>query len=363
MTTRWKLMAGVLGVSLAGLAGIAGPCPKADPRADDLPKLPDPPKVPSGVTPDKPAPPPVDLPPPAPSSLPALPDLKVPPPSPPKAADKKPEVAKKPDPAPSLPPAAPLTAGVTLPQVPTGPAAPALPADLPKPSAPAVAPPVAAPAPATPLDVPVLGSGPVTLPSAPPAGATVVPETNRDVFAPPVPKPAAVTPLPDATKSLEIKGATVGLQPAGTGAAAPPELAAPAAEPVKPAVVPASATVAVPSKFRIVLRVGEGEPVFEVRHGDDLVMKVVSERVDVKSPEKGPGLSALTATGKVRFVGFGSEGTCDSLSFLAGTGEVALSGGVKVQVKDKIGRVESELTADQMKYKIDTTTLPGSIKP
>ncbi|MBX9627923.1 MAG: hypothetical protein K2X82_29255 [Gemmataceae bacterium] len=348
MTTRWKLMAGVLGVSLAGLAGIAGPCPKPDPRADDLPKLPDPPKVPGGVTPDKPAPPPVDLPPPAPSSLPALPDLKVPPPSPPKADDKKPEVAKKPDPV-SLPSAPAVALPVAAGQ------APALPTDLPKPSASPVA------APAT-LDVPALGAAPVALPSAPPAGGAVVPETNRDLFAPPAsaaPKPAAVTPLPDATKSLEIKGATVGLQPAGTGAVVPPEFAAPATTPV----TPVAATVAVPSKFRIVLRVGEGEPVFEVRHGDDLVMKVVSEKVDVKSPEKGPGLSAVTATGKVRFVGFGSEGTCDSLSFLAGAGEVALSGGVKVQVKDKIGRVESELTADQMKYKIDTTTLPGSIKP
>jgi hypothetical protein len=103
---------------------------------------------------------------------------------------------------------------------------------------------------------------------------------------------------------------------------------------------------------------------FEVRHGDDLVMKVLCEKIDIKSPDKGQqGLSEVTATGKVRFVGFGAEGTCDTFSFLAGTGEVAMSGHVKVQVKDKIGRVESELIADQMRYKLDTSAMPGILKP
>jgi hypothetical protein len=125
-----------------------------------------------------------------------------------------------------------------------------------------------------------------------------------------------------------------------------------------------TAAVAVATKFRIILRVGEGEPMFEVRHGDDLVMKVLCEKIDIKSPEKGQqGLSEVTATGKVRFVGFGAEGTCDTFSFLAGTGEVAMSGHVKVQVKDKIGRVESELIADQMRYKLDTSAMPGILKP
>jgi lipopolysaccharide export system protein LptA len=121
--------------------------------------------------------------------------------------------------------------------------------------------------------------------------------------------------------------------------------------------------MAAATKFKIILRVGEGEPLFEVRHGDDLVMKVLCEKVDIKSPEKGQGLSAVTATGKVRFVGFGAEGTCDSFSFLAGTGEVVMAGNVKVQVKDKLGRVESELTTDKMQYRLDTTAMPGTLKP
>ena len=92
---------------------------------------------------------------------------------------------------------------------------------------------------------------------------------------------------------------------------------------------------------------------------------MVCEKVDVKSPEKGQGLSALKACGKVRFAGFGAEGTCDQLNFLAGTGEVAMSGNVKIQVKDKLGRVESELSAELMKYKIDPHEISGhgQLKP
>jgi hypothetical protein len=116
------------------------------------------------------------------------------------------------------------------------------------------------------------------------------------------------------------------------------------------------------SPFRIILRVGEGEPTFEVKNGDNLVLKVACEKVDIKSPEKG-GLSEVTARGKVRFAGFGAEGTCDELKFMAGTGEVSMTGDVKVQVKDKLGRVESELTTATMKYKIDASSTAGQIKP
>jgi hypothetical protein len=117
------------------------------------------------------------------------------------------------------------------------------------------------------------------------------------------------------------------------------------------------------SKFRIVLRVGEGEPTFEVKHGDNLVMKVACTKVDIKSPENGHGQSEVIARGKVRFAGFGAIGTCDELKFFAGTGEVSMSGDVKVQVKDKLGRVESELTTTTLKYKVDADAIGGSIKP
>jgi hypothetical protein len=116
------------------------------------------------------------------------------------------------------------------------------------------------------------------------------------------------------------------------------------------------------SKFRIVLRVGEGEPTFEVKNGDNLVLKVACEKVDIKSPEKG-GMSEVIARGKVRFAGFGAEGSCDELKFFAGNGEVSMSGDVKVVVRDKLGRVESELTSTTLKYKIDASSVGGQIKP
>jgi hypothetical protein len=71
----------------------------------------------------------------------------------------------------------------------------------------------------------------------------------------------------------------------------------------------------------------------------------------------------VKASGKVRFVGFGAEGTCEELSFLAGTGEVSLSGAVKVQVKDKLGRIESELSTETMKYRIDPSAAFSGGKP
>ena len=38
-----------------------------------------------------------------------------------------------------------------------------------------------------------------------------------------------------------------------------------------------------------------------------------------------------------------------------GTGEVMMTGAVNVKVKDKLGRVESELSADSAKYKLDAS--------
>ena len=100
-----------------------------------------------------------------------------------------------------------------------------------------------------------------------------------------------------------------------------------------------------------------------MKYGDNLVLKVACEKVDIKSPEKGTGLSEVTAKGKVQFAGFGAIGTCDELSFMAGTGEVRMAGNVKVLVKDKLGRVESELTTATMKYKIDASAIGGALKP
>ena len=73
---------------------------------------------------------------------------------------------------------------------------------------------------------------------------------------------------------------------------------------------------------------------------------------------------AITASGNVRFIGFGAEGTCSELTVSTHSGEVTLDGSVKVQVKDKFGRVESELSSDKMNYRLDAThPLTGTLEP
>lgn len=328
--SRWKMMAGVLGVSLGGLAAVSGQCPKPDANRSagsstevamrlDSPTIPPPPPVNSAPPPTVPTPPVPAVPPAA--ELPALP----PPPT---------EPTTKPDKSPSTPATPPI-----LPA--TGSMPPSLPPmpDLPKPTSPPV------------VELPSKPTPPST-PPAPPSGS-LPPNDPVIKTVPTPPPPAGSTPLLP--------------PPADTGtAAAPPALTfeKPATNPTPPqaSVTPAAAVVPA-NKYRILLRVGEGEPTFEVRSGDDLLLKVACEKVDIKSPERGNGPSSVTARGRVRFVGFGAEGTCQELSFLSGTGEVSMTGAVRIQVKDKLGRVESELSTESMKYRIDPSVINGSLKP
>jgi len=315
--TRWKLITGVIGLSAGGFATLGGGTPPPDStlmvRAEEKLAVPPPPVVTAPVLP--PSSPAAALPP----SSPVLPPS-----------------------VPVSPPSAPSYSASTVPSIDL----PALPLPESKPAETKLPP--AAP-PTKPMDIPVLPASGVFLPETPIVAKPTLP---------PMPPPASlpdVQPIAKPTKAVAIT---------------PVEPSLPAVEYLKPATAPAPVATAalpavatIPSKFRIVLRVGAGEPTFEVRHDDDLVMKVVCEKVDIKSPEKGQGPSNVVATGKVRFVGFGAEGTCDSFSFLAGTGEVSLSGNVNVKVRDKIGRVESELNADKMQYKLDQTALTGVLKP
>ena len=344
--SRYKIMAGILGVSIGGLA-VAAQCPRPDTphRSGDAPA--GDPKVPNAGS--KPSPLPALPPPPAvvtPASgtspvavdLPALP---IPTANPPAKLPDLPVVtpvrADLPKPAAIPTPVVIPASGTALPDVP--PALPAVPsATVEKaPAAPKAAP-------MTPPAAPKADPGPAApellVPSVPPTA--VVPTAPTTVVTPSVP-PTAVVPTP----------------------AVEPARPTPTVEPTRPAPTAAAQVqqVQAANRFRILLRVGEGEPMFEVKSGDDLVLRVVCEKVDVKSPEKGQGPSSVTATGRVRFVGFGAEGTCDNLSFLAGTGEVALTGGVRVQVKDRIGRVESELSSDRLQYRLDTNALPGTLRP
>lgn len=160
----------------------------------------------------------------------------------------------------------------------------------------------------------------------------------------------------------------VAVAPMPTLVAEPPQLTVHSPQPIAfevpapPVIETAPLTVeSLPpaSKYRTLLRVGDGEPVFELRSGDNILLKVVSQKVDVKThPEKGSSLSMVRATGNVRFVGFGAEGTCEELSFRAGTGEVTLTGSVRIRMKDKLGRLESEVSGDRMTYRLELEESP-----
>ncbi|MFM8274647.1 MAG: hypothetical protein ACKODX_20280 [Gemmata sp.] len=366
--SRWKMMAGVLGVSIGGLAAAASQCPKLDKTKGRQPEAPvtaEAPKVAPAGAPTGPTTTPPALPVPGPAAPQLAPAGATPAPELPKVPT--PDAGKVPaipdlTPAAALEPAKPETKPEAKPADPTTnalPAPPALPG-LPVPDS------KGAPAKATPpADAPKA----VPMPPAP-AGDPLPPLPSKPVGSP----EPATKPLPAPPANVTPVGGTSTSAPPAVAPSAPPALGVPSGNagapplPIEIDVPPTKgpATAAAPAaapKFRILLRVGEGEPTFEVKHGDDLVMKVACEKVDIKSPEKGQGLSAVTAKGKVRFAGFGAEGTCDELSFMAGTGEVSMSGEVKVQVKDKLGRVESELTTATLKYKIDASAVGNTIKP
>jgi hypothetical protein len=207
------------------------------------------------------------------------------------------------------------------------------------------------------LFIPAPGNPPIDVTPALPSVPTEVKPVEKPMPAGGIfSKPNTTQSPATAVSTIAQTGSTAPAQPPTTGVIAAPGLTTPQAPEVT-TVAPAG------TKFRILLSVGDGMPMFEVKDGDNLVLKVVCEKVDIKSPEKGQGLSAVTARGKVRFAGFGAEGTCEELSFLAGTGEVSMTGDVKVQVKDKLGRVESEISSSTLKYKIDSNAVGGTLKP
>ncbi len=104
------------------------------------------------------------------------------------------------------------------------------------------------------------------------------------------------------------------------------------------------------SSVRVVVRLGMAQPKFEVLSGEDVLLKAACEKIDVRSIEKGDGVTPLKATGGVRFSAPGCEGTCDQLTVLPGTGEVELAGNVKVRCKR--GKGETEIVATTMKFKL-----------
>jgi hypothetical protein len=120
-------------------------------------------------------------------------------------------------------------------------------------------------------------------------------------------------------------------------------------------------------KLKVLLHLGDERPRFEVRDGDELYLRVVCDRVEVKAPsDRGEPMSVLKASGQVMFVTPGGEGTCGELSLVPGTGQVLVNG--QVAFRYSWGRVETTVSGDRMTFRLGSApgmapaTLPASFQ-
>jgi len=320
--TRWKMMIGALGLSLGGLAAVAG-VPAANgvscagTPTHTVARVSEPP------TPPTPSPKPIELPALTPPQLPTL-ELPLTP--------VVPAVPTPVAPEPSPLPVMPVAILPTPPMIPVPVPAPA-PARI-EPTAPT--PPVATVPPVTHFRTSV-GSGQVR------ATVALAPE-------PLPPNPTAFPPLP--TSGLpEPKPQYV----VSSDAPTPARAAETAAVPI-PAMPPVESAKVAERKLKVILAMGDERPRFEVRDGDEVYLKVVCDRVEVKSPgEGGVSVSTMSATGKVTFVTPGGEGTCDQLAVLPGTGQVVVTG--KVTFTYNWGKVETTVTGEKMNFRLGSNTV------
>ena len=214
----------------------------------------------------------------------------------------------------------------------------------------------------TPAEVPaVAAQAPDLLPAPVPVPTFSGPLVTQEQFDKqlvkqevPLPKTA---PIPSPT-FFEPSPIPVPLQPVPTKSNPFPEVleqpvrSAPIQTPTLPTpVTPVVATAPSEKKLKVTLQMDENNPKFEVRDGEDVVLKVVSNKVDVASPtQKGERWSTLKASGQVRFMTPGGDGFCDELQVVPGTGEVIAVGHVKFTYN--WGKVETSASAEKMNFRL-----------
>ena len=333
--TRWKLLAGVFGIAMVGVVAMANPqCPgKQDPARETAP--------PTREVAFKPA----DTPKTFSVAIPATV----------KAAERLPDLVPIAS-APVSPPK--VEFAPTIPALPSTPRM-ELPAELPTP----------------------IAFAPVQLPSVTPTPLPTPLPTQDRVIELPLPGFAATKPgLPTAELKLELprvdpqpipsspplvkfEPTLPASQPPATpivavptGGLSPFDAPAPSRAPVAVTEAPA-VKEEVETRVRVVVPLGKSPAKFDVLAGDSVLLQAVCEQVEVRSPsEKGGAASPIKASGKVRFTAPGCEGTCDSLAVLPGTGEVELTGSVRVLCKH--GKAETEIQAATMKFKLGSAPSP-----
>jgi hypothetical protein len=104
-------------------------------------------------------------------------------------------------------------------------------------------------------------------------------------------------------------------------------------------------------KFKVMLTMGDGQPHFEVRDGEEVVLKVHSVSVNVRTTtDRGEYVSALNASQRVKFTTPGGEGSCEELEVQAGTGEIIASR--NVTFKYTWGKFETALNSERMTFRL-----------
>ncbi len=298
--TRWKLLAGVFGLSVCGFAALAEPACRTvgHSAARQDPSIPE--AKPKGSAETKPKP-----------ETPAIPVVDL--------------VVSPVPPAPAIIP----YIGVTTP---------------------AEVPAVAAQAPAP---VPELLPTPALVPMF--SGPLVTQEqfdkqlVKQEVPLPstaPIPLSPVLEPIPVPTQPVAKKSNPF------LEVIEPPVRSAPIQTPTLPTpITPVASTAPSEKKLKVTLQMDENNPKFEVRDGEDVVLKVVSNKVDVASPtQKGERWSTLKASGHVRFMTPGGDGSCDELQVVPGTGEVIAVGHVTFTYN--WGKVETSASAEKMNFRL-----------
>jgi hypothetical protein len=217
----------------------------------------------------------------------------------------------------------------------------------------AAAPPTPIPEPPAPVAVPVAPPPAAPIPEPPvsppaptmPAPASAPPEPVAP--APPPPPPVPQHPVPPPT-----------FAPADPPASPPTMTVVPAASaiPTPPAPLPTGVPAAppppaTPFPWKVALEVVNGLTQVELRRGDELLMRVQAEKIDLHTPAGG-----LTANGRVAVTGPCVEARCDRLTIAWPTGQVALDGGVRLAFQNK--GVVHEMRAEAVCFRLTGASQP-----
>jgi hypothetical protein len=192
------------------------------------------------------------------------------------------------------------------------------------------------PAPAVPPTPPPAPVQPAPEPPMPPAPITDRPAAPPPVAPEPVPPPPATMP------------AQVAMPPAPTVSTPPAPMPMTPIATGLPATPPPPAS---PFPWKLSLEVVNGLSQIELRHSDELLMRVQADKLAMNTPSGG-----LQATGRVAITGPCVEARCDRLTIAWATGQVALDGGVRLAFQNK-GTVH-EMRAESVCFRLNGANQP-----